>query len=784
MQEIANQLMRSTNVHARASRVYQHRTRHASDAFASRLRTLWGEHLSETTQAARPMWPWEIAARWQEYAIDACQRSILFWDTMRQRGKQYVAHELAGKPPVLHFDYEMVLDARRFQRPVNYALVRITPPEGVTIDEKRRPYVIIDPRAGHGPGIGGFKDDSQVGVALREGHPVYFVIFYPEPEPGQTMIDVCVAEQAFVRRVHELHPDSPKPVVVGNCQGGWAAMMVAASSPDDTGAIVINGAPMSYWSGAWTEGAGNNPMRYAGGLLGGTWLASLTADLGNGLFDGAYLVQNFESLDPANTYWDKYYHVFANADTEPPRFLEFERWWSGYYLMNREEIEWITKNLFVGNRLWDGETKGNGVELDLRSIRSPIVMFASLGDNITPPQQAFNWVADVYASTDELKAGGQVIVGLLHQSAGHLALFVSGKVAKREHTQLVSVLKSIEALPPGLYGMRINEAKGADGKPQYEVDFLEHTIEEIQSKLNRFERVDEKAFEAVGAISELNQRAYELFARPLAKALGNETSARLTRFLNPLRVERWAFSDMNPWLSFLDQATSSVKQHRQALEASHPLRKAERMFADTVSATLDLYKEFRDAAHELSFFELYGTLFSIYLADRPEKDGPDAASDRAVRQSVLVKAALDGLESGGYAAALARVAELLAQRGTPVPLARIERKAQMVKEYADVLPDLSAHEWKLVRAQQGIIVRFEPEQALATLPRLLADPADRERFLSVVERIVTDREFAAEPSTEQLEMAKRIRKVLGKKGPLRRAPADEAAPDGVAGTRN
>jgi hypothetical protein len=38
----------------------------------------------------------------------------------------------------------------------------------VTVIDKKRPYIIIDPRAGHGPGIGGFKADSQVGVALRD----------------------------------------------------------------------------------------------------------------------------------------------------------------------------------------------------------------------------------------------------------------------------------------------------------------------------------------------------------------------------------------------------------------------------------------------------------------------------------------------------------------------------------------------------------------------------------------------------------------------------------------
>ena len=239
-------------------------------------------------------------------------------------------------------------------------------------------------------------------------------------------------------------------------------MMLAASSPEDTGAIVINGAPMSYWGGAFEEGDGDNPMRYAGGLLGGTWLASFISDLNHGKFDGAWLVKNFESLHPANTFWDKYYHVFANVDTEPPRFLEFERWWGGFYMMNREEIEWITHNLFVGNKLWSGETQSAaGKAFDLREIRSPIILFASMGDDITPPEQAFNWIADVYGSTEDIKARGQVIVGLLHQNVGHLGIFVSGKVAKKEHAQIVSVLKSVEALPPGLYGMNISDHKNA-----------------------------------------------------------------------------------------------------------------------------------------------------------------------------------------------------------------------------------------------------------------------------------------------------------------------------------
>jgi pimeloyl-ACP methyl ester carboxylesterase len=292
-----------------------------------------------------PISPWDFGAQWLQYTTDFAQRWVLCWDTLRRRGNNFLAHEHAGKPPVLRFDYEMLLDARTFERPVNYALLRIVPPEGVVVGPTRRPYVIIDPRAGHGPGIGGFKDDSQVGVAMRAGHPVYFVMFFPDPMPGQTLFDVCAAERVFLRKVRNLHPDSPKPVVIGNCQGGWAAMMLAASDPDTLGAIVINGAPMSYWGGSWSEGESENPMRYTGGLLGGSWLSSFVADLGNGIFDGANLVLNFENLNPANTFWDKYYHLFANVDTEPERFLDFERWWGGYSLMNKQEIEWIVQNL-------------------------------------------------------------------------------------------------------------------------------------------------------------------------------------------------------------------------------------------------------------------------------------------------------------------------------------------------------------------------------------------------------------------------------------------------------
>src|ERR1043166_5799293 len=156
-----------------------------------------------------------LVAKAVEYMVDAGQRSVLFLDIMRQRGDQYRQHVAQTAPHVLSYAAELVIDGRKLDEPVNYALVRIIPPKGVEIDLNRRPFVVVDPRAGHGPGIGGFKADSEIGVAMKAGHPCYFVGFLPDPVPGQTIEDVLHAMIAFLERVNELHAASiGKPAVI------------------------------------------------------------------------------------------------------------------------------------------------------------------------------------------------------------------------------------------------------------------------------------------------------------------------------------------------------------------------------------------------------------------------------------------------------------------------------------------------------------------------------------------------------------------------------------------
>ena len=115
----------------------------------------------------------------------------------------------------------------------------------------------------------------------------------------------------FFERVVELHPDAPRPFAIGNCQAGYQTLMVAMLRPDLFGPCLVAGSPMSYWQGVH----GKNPMRYSGGLLGGSWLTAMTSDLGNGKFDGTGLILNFDILNPANWLWGKQYEVYADIDT-------------------------------------------------------------------------------------------------------------------------------------------------------------------------------------------------------------------------------------------------------------------------------------------------------------------------------------------------------------------------------------------------------------------------------------------------------------------------------------
>ncbi|CAG9219469.1 conserved hypothetical protein [Paraburkholderia tropica] len=725
-----------------------------------------------------------------DYLFDAWQRSVLFLDVLRERGNQTYMHEKAGMPPVLAFDYDVIVDGRELDDPCNYALLRIKPEEGVETDPRMRPFVVIDPRAGHGPGIAGFKMDSEVGIALRKGHPCYFVTFFPVPTDTQTIESVGKAEAVFLQKVRELHADADgQPFVIGNCQGGWAAALLAASAPSLVGPLMLAGSPLSYWAGV----RGKNPMRYSGGMLGGSWMSSLAADLGDGHFDGAHLVTNFENLNPSNTFWGKLYNLYAKVDTERERFLEFERWWGGHFQLNRAEIDWIVQNLFVGNHLTRNEVyaKNARAPVDLRNIRTPIIVLASWGDNITPPQQALNWIPDLYASVDEIVANEQVIVYCLHDKVGHLGIFVSASVANKEHTELFSALDLIDVLPPGLYEARITDSTPEAGRLEalegrYEIRFERRTIDDILALDDG--RDDEQPFEVVRRLAESNQRIYDLFVSPTVRASSNALSAHLLRESHPSRVERSFFSDANPVFGALPAVADAVRAHRKPADRDNPFTLLEKQVSASIEAVWDAYRDARDTWTERTFYGLYTAPWvQAWVGVAPnlplDPIAPPLTALRKELAQMRLRAAHAHVHKATMLDVFMRIMAFLADEMHVVQYRPFQKMRDLAREYfGDRQPSIA--ELKEAARRQGAIVQLDAQAAIDALPDLVPEARARRLLMSAVYQVAS----ASGPlEGERAERFAEVQRVLGlepgsEKEPLPPPPSGGSASGGAGGS--
>ena len=703
--------------------------------------------------------PFGMFASAMEYMVDAAQRSVLFWDVMRQRGNQYREHMAEAAPNVLNYQVELVIDGRTLGRPVNYGLVRVVPPPGVELDPTRRPFVIVDPRAGHGPGIGGFKADSEIGVALKAGHPCYFVGFLPDPVPGQTIEDIARAEAVFLDKVIALHPDADgKPCVVGNCQAGWAVMMLAAIRPELFGPIIIAGSPLSYWAGVH----GKNPMRYSGGLLGGSWLTALTGDLGHGKFDGAWLVQNFENQNPANTLWTKQYNLYSKIDTEAPRYLGFERWWGGHVNLNAEEIQFIVDELFIGNNLAAGRIQtSDGRAIDLRNIRSPVVVFCSKGDNITPPQQALGWILDLYENVDEIRSYGQTIVYTVHESVGHLGIFVSSGVARKEHGEFSSNIDLIDALPPGLYEA-VFESKTKDttnpdlAAGSWVMRCEARSLDDIRALGGNY-AADERRFATAARVSETNLALYRTYAQPIVRSLVNGPMAQWTQQLHPLRLQYEMFSNANPMMAPVAKLAEQVRKNRKPVTADNPFIALQENVSRQIVAALDAWRDMSESLAERTFLAVYGspTLQAAVGVDPAGTRSPRRATNSPLHRELLQTRIAElkaGIPAGGLREAVIRALIYVGMGRAAVD----ERGFEALRRIRRVHGDVPLAAFKALVREQFNMLLIDEQATLAAIPAMLPPEQEsrRKAFDLIKEVLSASGEFSAEDKKRLDEIAR------------------------------
>ena len=206
--------------------------------------------------------------------------------------------------------------------------------------------------------------------------------------------------------------------LVGLCQGGWVAAMIAARFPDKVNSLVLAGSPID-------TDAGNGPIKRMVHESPASFYEELVA-LGGGLMKGKYMLQGWKNMHPEQHYIQDQIDLYEHIDD--PAFIAKEEAFNSWYenpidLPGRWYLQVIVQ-LFKENRLAKGEFIGLGRKLNLRNITCPTYLLAGASDDITTPEQVLD--AAEYIGTPEERIVRQTVPG------GHIGLFMGARTLQ-EH---------------------------------------------------------------------------------------------------------------------------------------------------------------------------------------------------------------------------------------------------------------------------------------------------------------------------------------------------------------
>ncbi len=201
--------------------------------------------------------------------------------------------------------------------------------------------------------------------------------------------------------------------LVGLCQGGWVAAMIAARFPDKVNALVLAGAPID------TDG-GNGPIKRMVHHTPMSFYEELV-ELGDGLMLGKFMLQGWKNMHPGEHYIKEHVDLYEHMDD--PIYLAkketFESWYENPIDLPGRWYLQVIQQLFKENRLAKGTFVGLGRRLDLKAITCPTYLLAGAADDITTPEQVLD--AAKLIGTAKHKIRAQTVPG------GHIGLFMGAR---------------------------------------------------------------------------------------------------------------------------------------------------------------------------------------------------------------------------------------------------------------------------------------------------------------------------------------------------------------------
>jgi hypothetical protein len=385
------------------------------------------------------------------------------------------------------------------------------------------------------------------------------------------------------------------------------------------------------------------------------------------------------------------------------------------------------------------------VHIDLRNIRSPIIVFCSWGDDITPPQQALGWITDLYDEDREIVANGQTIVYTMHQNIGHLGIFVSGKVATREHQEFASAMDMIDLAPPGLYEAVITDVGEDTENPElihgrYLFRLEQRSLADIRA-LGNNDPQDQLRFATAARVSEANLALYRSTLAPLVRTMATEQTAEAMRALHPARLKFSVLSDKNPAMQTVKTLSETIRANRKPVSPDNPLFAMEQMASTWITNSLGAFASARDTMQEQMFLAVYGAPwlqalmgFGPGTADTVKRADHDVLREA---KEVRLRAELEAqFEAGGLAEAMIRALVYVRLPEKSID----ERGYAVIKAVRDARPAglrLSQPQIKALFRNQFLLLMMEPDRAIRALPTLLpTDPEVRRQALADIHRVL------------------------------------------------
>ncbi len=282
------------------------------------------------------------------------------------------------------------------------------------------PTIVIAPYAGHSAMIADYRPGQSLMETLRD-HGIRRVFLTDWKSATDDMKDLEI-DQYLAELIVCVDDVGGRVNLVGLCQGGWMAAMLAARFPSKVAMLVLAGAPID-------TDAGNGPVKRMAHAYPISFYEELVA-LGGGLMRGEFMLQGWKNMHPEEHYVQSHIDLYEHIDD--PKFVEKEEAFESWYenpidLPGRWYLQAITA-LFKENRLAKGSFVALGRLLNLKAIACPSFLLAGEADDITTREQVFN--AEKYIGTPEANIEKKLVPG------GHIGLFMGARNLRETWPQI------------------------------------------------------------------------------------------------------------------------------------------------------------------------------------------------------------------------------------------------------------------------------------------------------------------------------------------------------------